>query len=78
MEVRLSTLLRGPDLDKHAVGEVGVKGRGVVGDLCIIETGDDEQWSLSLKLAISRENDGTEREAPGTVLGICHVHESYF
>ena len=25
-----------------------------------------------------RENEGTEREAPGTALGICHVHESYF
>ena len=27
---------------------------------------------------ISRENEGTEREAPGPALGICHVHESYF
>ena len=26
----------------------------------------------------SRENEGTEREAPGPALGICHVHESYF
>ena len=26
----------------------------------------------------TRENEGTEREAPGTALGICHVHESYF
>ena len=25
----------------------------------------------------SRENEGTEREAPGPALGICHVHESY-
>ena len=25
-----------------------------------------------------RENEGTEREAPGPALGICHVHESYF
>ena len=24
------------------------------------------------------ENEGTEREAPGPALGICHVHESYF
>ena len=27
---------------------------------------------------LSRENEGIEREAPGPVLGICHVHESYF
>ena len=27
---------------------------------------------------IARENEGTEREAPGPALGICHVHESYF
>ena len=26
----------------------------------------------------ARENEGTEREAPGPALGICHVHESYF
>ena len=26
----------------------------------------------------ARENEGTEREAPGQALGICHVHESYF
>ena len=25
-----------------------------------------------------RENEGTEREAPGPALGICHVYESYF
>ena len=25
-----------------------------------------------------RENEGTEREAPGLALGIYHVHESYF
>ena len=28
--------------------------------------------------AVTRENEGTEREAPGIILGICHVHESYF
>ena len=27
---------------------------------------------------VPRENEGTEREAPGPALGICHVHESYF
>ena len=27
---------------------------------------------------ITIENEGTEREAPGPALGICHVHESYF
>ena len=26
----------------------------------------------------SRENEGTETEAPGPALGIFHVHESYF
>ena len=26
----------------------------------------------------SRENEGTETEAPGPALGICHVQESYF
>ena len=26
----------------------------------------------------ARENEGTEREAPGPALGICHVHKSYF
>ena len=26
----------------------------------------------------SRFNEGTEKEAPGPALGICHVHESYF
>ena len=26
----------------------------------------------------NQENEGTEREAPGPALGICHVHESYF
>ena len=25
-----------------------------------------------------RENEGTEKEAPGPALGMCHVHESYF
>ena len=34
-----------------------------------------EQMLLWVK---PRENEGTEREAPGPALGICHVHESYF
>ena len=25
-----------------------------------------------------RENEGTEREAPGSAVGICHVQETYF
>ena len=29
-------------------------------------------------LVQTREIEGTEREAPGTALGIWHVHESYF
>ena len=29
-------------------------------------------------ITTSRENEGTEKEAPGPALGICHVHESYF
>ena len=28
--------------------------------------------------AIGIENEGTEKEAPGPALGICHVHEGYF
>ena len=35
-------------------------------------------WALNILDALrSRENEGTEREAPGPALGICHVHESY-
>ena len=34
--------------------------------------------NLQCKGVRSRENEGTEREAPGPALGICHVHESYF
>ena len=29
-------------------------------------------------LILPRENEGTETEAPGPALGICHVQESYF
>ena len=35
-------------------------------------------YSMVLFCIKARENEGTEREAPGPALGICHVHESYF
>ena len=37
-----------------------------------------QNFSVNLYLVNSRENEGTEREAPSPALGICHVHETYF
>ena len=37
-----------------------------------------EKLRLREGLVWTRENEGTEREAPGPALGICHVHEIYF
>ena len=36
------------------------------------------RYFINLDGYLSRENEGTERKVPGTALGICHVHESYF
>ena len=51
------------------------------------DTGEDSgsqgeaEWEATELVSCSlepRENEGTEREAPGPALVICHVHESYF